>query len=386
MEILILLIPIIACIILFIFYRSKVNIIEYLAILGSCTLVYFIYYYVDEEVSQSDTEYLGDYITKIRHEDDWDEWVKKTCSRRVPAGRNSNGGVRYMTKYYDCSYRSYHPDSYYMYPNNSSRISISKSEFNRLKIAWKTPERFVDMKRRYFKIDGDAHEFDWNKNPIHSRTVTFTNLYDNPILGSKTTIYRNIKISDSDIKEYELVDYPDIKGYDQENILGRHWVPDYVRKKWKFINGFYGKSHQIRTYIIFYKNKTSEAADKQISYWKGGNKNELIIMMGIDEKTKLQWVKVHSWSDNPEFETRLDTHISSYIGRVVDMNELYNFYIDNVNSWNRKEFKDFEYIQHTMSPGSMTALSIIILIITVVGSIIVVTNELDLIGWRNKRR
>lgn len=384
MDILVLLIPFIACIILFIFYRSKVNIIEYLSILGSCVLVYFIYSFIDKEVSQSDTEYLGDYITKIRHEDEWDEWVKKTCHRRVRTGTGPNGNAIYTSVPYDCSYRRYHKDKYYMYPSSWSRIPISENKYNSIKSEWKTPMRFIDMNRKYYRIDGDAQEYDWNKNPINSISVTRSNSYNNPILGSNTTIYKRDKIDKYDIETYGLVDYPKINDNCQSTILGRHWVPDSIDKKWRFINGYYGKSKQVRVYIIFFKDKTSESASKQISYWEGGNKNELIVMIGIDSKTKLQWIRVHSWSDNPDLETRIDTYLSRCIGEIVDMDDFYNFFVSNIDKWNRKEFKDFEYIQHSMSSGSLIALSIIILIITIVGCFIVVNNELDLIGWRRK--
>ena len=51
----------------------------------------------------------------------------------------------------------------------------------------------------------------------------------------------------------------------------------------------------------------------------------------------------------------------------------------------RKEFNDFEYIDHEISGGSFTALLIIMIIVSIIGSIIVVSNELDLMGWRNKK-
>ena len=95
MELLVLFIPFITCIILFIFFRNKVNIIEYVSILGVSLLVYFIYTWADKSISSSDTEYLGDYVTKISHEDEWDEWIHKTCHRRVRSGTDSKGNAIY---------------------------------------------------------------------------------------------------------------------------------------------------------------------------------------------------------------------------------------------------------------------------------------------------
>lgn len=385
MELLVLFIPFITCIILFIFFRNKVNIIEYVSILGVSLLVYFIYTWADKSISSSDTEYLGDYVTKISHEDEWDEWIHKTCHRRVRSGTDSKGNATYTSIPYDCSYRKKHPEVWYMHPSQDWKFHINKKTFDYYKNLWNTPMRFIDMNRRYYRIDGDAQEYDWDKKPENSVTLSWSNSYNNPIKGSSTSIYKSEKITDEDKKFYELVDYPDIVDKDQNPILGRNFVPQKVIKKWRYINGFYGAKYQFRTFVIFFKNKTPDASMKQISYWEGGNKNEFIIMIGIDNSCKVNWVKIHSWSDDKELSSIMSTFISSRMGKTLDMNEVADQLILNLHKWKRKEFKDFEYIDHEISGGSFTALLIIMIIVSIIGSIIVVSNELDLMGWRNKK-
>ena len=67
-----------------------------------------------------DTEYLGGYMTKVSHYDDWDEWIVQTCTREVPCGTDKDGNTIYETETYDCSHRDYHPERW-TYTDNHGR-------------------------------------------------------------------------------------------------------------------------------------------------------------------------------------------------------------------------------------------------------------------------
>ncbi|MGL4453110.1 MAG: hypothetical protein ACRCTZ_18265, partial [Sarcina sp.] len=90
----------------------------------------------------------------------------------------------------------------------------------------------------------------------------------------------------------------------------------------------------------------------------GGNKNEVVITMSLDTNNKLQWVNIFSWSDVPTYEALVKNHIQTYVGKPLDMVKIVDYMSDNVNTFKRKEFKDFEYINST------TDISILSLIIT----------------------
>ena len=109
MEIIFYVIPFIVAIFLLIFYRRETTYWEYFLLIVPSVLLFIISRAIIVSSSQSDVEYLGDYITKVRHYDEWDEWIHRTCTKQVPCGKDSNGNTRYRTETYDCSYRQYHP-------------------------------------------------------------------------------------------------------------------------------------------------------------------------------------------------------------------------------------------------------------------------------------
>lgn len=374
MSILVLLIPFVTCLILFIFFRDKVNIIEYLAILGISFIAYSIIYLVSKGIVESDTEYLGGYIVSVTHEDEWDEWIHKTCTKRIPSGKNSDGSTRYITKHYDCSYRDYHPDKWYATPNIGSIFSIKKSEYDYWRKLWATPEIFIDMKRKYYKIDGDAQRYNRSDDLYKSWNITIPNSYSNPIKRSNN-LYSKRKVLDNT----GLYEYPEIVNKDQKNILGIS-VPSKIDKKWRYINGYYGKLYQFRVYLLFYLDSNADIAFEQINYWEGGNKNELLIMIGLDGTSNVQWSKCHSWSDNPVMEVNLESYISSRIGKNIDLDILADKVISELPNWKRKEFKDFEYLDYEISPSTYALLIVVMIAISVIGGFIVVNNELNLMG------
>lgn len=372
MSLLVLLIPFITCLVLFIFFRSKVNIIEYLCTLAASFLLYSIFYFVSKSIVESDTEYLGSYVESIYHEDDWDEWIHKTCTRKVPSGRDSKGNTIYKTETYDCSYRQYHPDKWYAKPNIGSSFIIDKYEYDYWRKIWATPEIFIDKKRKYYTIDGDAQRYDRSNEILKFWNITKSHRYSNPIMRSDN-IYSKKKVKD----KTGLYEYPEIKNRDQKNILGIS-VPSSIDKKWRYINSYYGYKHQIRIYLIFFHNKNADVAFDQINYWEGGNKNEFLIMIGLDGTANVQWVKCHSWSDKPVMDVNIESYISSFIGKNIDLNILADKVISELPNWKRKEFKDFEYIDYEMSSTLYVWLIISMVILSIICAYVSVTNKLNL--------
>jgi hypothetical protein len=47
-----------------------------------------------------------------------------------------------------------------------------------------------------------------------------------------------------------------------------------------------------------------EIASRQRDYWAGGNKNEVVMCLGIS-KGKIEWARGFGWADSPELQVRL---------------------------------------------------------------------------------
>ena len=269
MEIVIYSLPFIISIILLIFFKKYIVWWEYICLVGISILFTFLLKSAFVASLEYDTEYLGGYITKITHYDEWDEWIHKTCTRRVPCGRDSKGNTIYRTETYDCSYREYHPERWTYTDNyNREEYFYNKSYFDAAMKELGHPKMvFRDMHRKYYRIDGDAQDYYYDGTPQHLRALVWKNSYQNKILASHS-IFKFEDIDDDDADSLGLFRYPDVNDNDQAVILGFKAGKE-VHKQYKYINSIYGARKQFRIYVLVFRNKPLEISEKQNSYWQG---------------------------------------------------------------------------------------------------------------------
>ena len=374
MLILIYSLPFIIAVLLLIFFRNQVTWFEYIGLIVISILFTLMFRGIFVSINESDTEYWGGYMTKIRHYDDWDEWVHKTCTRRVPAGRDSKGNTIYRTETYDCSYRDYHPERW-TYTDNygSEHYFCDKEEFDRAMAELGYPKMvFVDMHRHYYTKDGDAQDYYWDGTFENSRTLTTWHTYTNKVIASRS-IFRFEDIDKEKAKELGLFEYPEIQDYDQKSLLGVR-LDRLTMKKIKYLNGTFGSKYQFRMYILVFKDKPLVISEQQKSYWQGGNKNEFVLCLGYNTKThKIDWCNPFSWCDSPKLEVATKRYFREHPN--LNLMGYCKWLEKNINLWKRKEFKDFDYIDVEMSDGQTTALFIIILLLDIGMSIFLIGNN-----------
>jgi hypothetical protein len=372
MEIIAFTLPFIVAIILLIFFRKETTPKEYVLLILPSIVIFFVVRLIMFASSSVDTEYLGDYITKVRHYDEWDEWVHRTCTRTYKVGNTT----RVQT--YDCSYRRYHPEKWSYFDSRGKEHSIySKKEFEKVKNKFNSKMVFVDMKRRYYRIDGDAQDYYWNKTKETSYTVTSTNLYKNKIQNSRS-IFGFEEITKKQAKELGLFDYPCIECLDQIPVLSDSF---YVSKQnidaIKYINGFYGRKYQFRLYILLFPyDKGVEISELQRSYWCGGNKNELVVCLGMKDNTQIGWCNAFSWCDSPKLDLLTEQYFNE--NDSLDLIKYSNLITEGLErgDWKRKEFNDFEYIRRELSNSQCIWLVILLLLYNIGISIYIITNDI----------
>ena len=376
MEIIVFIIPILTVIILGVFFRKNTVWWEYLLVILPTILFYFGIKSIILYTSSLSSEYYGNYIVKIKHYDDWDEWVHKTCTRSVYAGKDSKGNSKYRTETYDCSYRDYHPDYWVMVDNNNYEIYISKQEYDSIKSIWNTPEVFIDMHRDYMTIDGDAQSHDWDNNKKHIKTITTEHKYINKIKNS-LSVFNFREISDAEANKLGIYNYPKIVDYDQNPIIGLKNCTDDDIISVKYLNGIYGKEKQFRMFLLFYYNKDIQISLDQQSYWAGGNKNEFSVCIGLDSLTnKIQWVNAFSWMDKPTLEVNVESYLNSRDSvNIPEFAEYVNRLIPS--QWQRKEFKDFDYLKPELNNRSYFILITLVLLYNILISIFIIKNDVN---------
>ena len=273
MLILIYSLPFIIAVLLLIFFRKQVTWFEYIGLIVLSILFTLMFKSIFISINGSDTEYWGGYMTKIRHYDDWDEWVYRTCTRQVLKGYDKDGKPEYEEEEYDCSYRDYHPERW-TYTDNygNENYFYNKEEFDRAMTELGYPKMvFVDMHRHYYTKDGDAQDYYWDGTFENSRTLTTWHNYTNKVIASRS-IFRFEDIDKNKAKELGLFEYPEIQDYDQKSLLGVR-LDRLTEKKIKYLNATFGDRYQFRMYILVFKDKPLVISEQQKSYWQGGNKN-----------------------------------------------------------------------------------------------------------------
>ena len=232
------------------------------------------------------------------------------------------------------------------------------------------------MHRHYHTQDGDMYEKNFDGIREHSKTRTITNSYINKV-NCSNSLFGFTDIKPEDAKKRGLYDYPSLGGGnddDQTPIMGYKTIPN-ILNRWKFINGYYGSTKQFRCYVLFFYDKPLSIVKEQRSYWKGGNKNEMIMCIGMNSKTHIiQWSDAFSWCDKPTFEVNFRSYMQGK--EKVDLLKLSEWTeFAARNYWKRKNFKDFDYIIVQLNNIQLVWLFIIILVLNIVLSVYVVGNE-----------
>jgi hypothetical protein len=82
---------------------------------------------------------------------------------------------------------------------------------------------------------------------------------------------------------------------------------------------------------------------EQEKYWKGGNKNEFIVTIGVDDSMNIAWVKPFSWTMKKELFPQVRDEIYSF--KKFNDVQIANYLGKNVpRMWQRRQFKEFSYI------------------------------------------
>lgn len=377
-----LLIPIIVAILLLIFWTKKVVWWEVGAMIVPSLIFISLMKWAMVSYNTSDTEYLGSYIKTVTYYEPWDEEVPcqhpiyctRTVSYECGDGKTSRTCTR--TEEYECGRQhaydvDYHPAHWEKEDNFGSEHGISQGEYNRLKKRFNTAEYFTELSRDYHSIDGDSYSTDWDRLPEHSDVITSSGSYTNKIQASHS-VFKFETINEKEKKRWKLYNYPNIVDGYQPVVLGKK-ISGTTDRKLQFINGYYGPNKQFKLFILFFKNQSMSIVHKQRSLWDGGNKNEMVICIGIDASGKFEWVDAFSWMDKP----RLEVEIEDYFNTNEDVN-LYNFsgwLPEQVEKhWKRKQFKDFQYLQIELTETQIWWILIIVIIYNIICSIWVIKN------------
>ncbi len=350
----------------------------------------------------NDVETCMEHVLEVKHETYWNEYIKKTCTKDVQTGVNSKGEAIYTTEEYDCSYveeyypytkvicktREYIIDEGYT-PNGGSEptkfiyfskkfndspqfISTHKDDIYDFYDNAKTSD--IDK-----KFIGNSFIVKWRGELDRVEDVSWNHVYENRISVSNS-IYTYQKLDTSELRINKLFDYPELHDrYIKSSILGysndSFDLDLYSRQR----NALIASDKQVKIYYLVFKGGSRRRGLLQEQYWEGGNKNEVVICIGIDDYDNIKWSHVFSWSKKSDFKL----HIANYILECKKLNissfkNIIDYSIDNIKmDFVRREFKEFDYLTIELTISEKLWVGFIVFIFSIGIIIWIKNNEFD---------
>lgn len=360
-------IPVITAGILYFFYEHKVTTKEFFIPFVASILFIVISYGVSVHISTTDTEYLTYYITQTRYYEDWNERVScrhpKYCTRTrsYSCGDSKSRRTCTGTERYQCGYQhsydvDYHPEEWSVIDNAKNEKSVSQSWFQSHSTLWNN-KKFVDLHRNYHTNDGDMYTSDWDGREETMETRSDSHSYTNKVAATNNTFTFEV-VTEQERKNEGLFEYPNFVRQPGTSIYDLTYLLGYndpnAEKALKLLNAKVGLSKQATIFIHVFKNKSVRSSILQEAYWKGGNKNEINITLGIDESNAIQWVRVFSWTEVEKVKVELKDlfESSKTVSTLPETIKKAEPII--TESYKRKSFSDFDYIN--VQPSTMCIL------------------------------
>jgi hypothetical protein len=287
-------IPLIVMAAVFFKFRTRIVWWEVLVQLAIPIALIVLSKWMIETSQTSDTEYWGGWTRTAEYYERWNERV--SCRHPISCSHRDKDGFAMHSN--DGYYHSYdvddHPPRWVLHDSNNLSIRTSKPFFESLAKRWGSRKK-VDLGRNFHSIDGDKFVATWDQKRETLEAVATEHTYENRVAVSDS-VFNFQEIENP--QEIGLFEYPNLNGHRQRVILGKGGA-DHIQaeKDLNYFNATLGRAKQVRLFILIYpKGTTMQTAVDQEAYWKGGNKNELISCVGVDDEYNVQWSYVFSWS------------------------------------------------------------------------------------------
>lgn len=356
-------------ILLYLFHR-RVIWWEIVGLLVISIIVSLLFRWVLVSDLTKDYEYWGTRFEKVEYYEEWDEYINKTCTETYSCGTADKPQT--CTRTYDCSYIQNHPERWIKIDNIGYTYNTTKEDYDRLLLKMNN-STFHNMKRNYHNIDGNMYYTVWDRDTSNYECITSMHRYIN-----KTQVVKNIynypKVETIDINDYQLFSYPPIETHYQRKLLG--YNDSLAEHKLQILNGELGHKKQVKVFILIYKNQSIEAGYHQRDLWAGGNKNEFIITINIDNNNKPTWVFPFSWSEKetPKIKIR-DYILSQDTLAIIPIIDYTYKQIDKY--YERKSFSDFDYLQVELNIFQLFWIILLTTIINIILSIYIILNRFE---------
>lgn len=191
--------------------------------------------------------------------------------------------------------------------------------------------------------------------------------YDNYVKASQATLFKTF--GDYEKYEKELPNYPD-QVYDyyrvERFVTTNFSVDNFVdfSQRLNMLNGRIGHLKQVNVIVVMTQNRNHDWFYALREKWVGAKKNDVVVVVNVDNALKPIWVDVMSWTDSKILNITIRDDIMNL--QHINPDSLMNIIESRiVLHYVRKPFKDFEYLKNSVHLSTIelfvTSLLIILL-------------------------
>ena len=309
-------------------------------------LMYLLLFSTTTDLVQK--EFWNGKVSKFEYYEKWTE--KVTYTEEECSGSGDNRRCRTVTK----TRNEYHSPYWQIITTNGETISISKNKFD------KARSEFGSIHHNIYRMNkvsfGDGNKYISTPNKVIPTAVPHK--YTNYVIASKLNVV-NEQVSEEElapiIKSGKMRNYPSgYKGHYGERKLRRIIDTTGFSNQTELLNKLDHSSASLGSYkqvnpIIYITDQGRDFSRLLKAHWKGGKKNDVTLILGIDTDTKkIVWSDVITYTNNTDFIVDLqnnfiDMNISDSKGIISKFNSLI------AKGYKRKPMEEFSYLKENIT-------------------------------------
>ena len=242
-----------------------------------------------------------------------------------------------------------------------------------------------------------SHDYDWDVYNAMNETVTIdridrqgndqptrwtdvvmgdptaiTHNYENYVKAAPDTLFRNQGQTEKWAKD--LPQYP-IAVYDYYNLNRLVSVgvtlpeTDRWNNELSELNAQLGSKKQVNIIVVVTKNRDESYFYALREAWIGGKKNDVILVVSVDDNLKPEWANVMSWELNELFNVKLRDAVMAQPALTAEVT-IANLRSSILDYHQRKPMADFAYLKSSITPTtSQWIVSLIVQLALLAGSL-----------------
>jgi hypothetical protein len=334
-----LIVPIGVAIALFFTCREKFAWWEPLVLFIPTILVCLIFALTTGNLQTRDKEWCTQKCSRIEYHEkyvrEWEEYVPPTYDE----DGNQTGGGYWET------HTEHHAPHWDKIGENGKSYRMTKKKYELIKRQWLAngqKEVYKDLhhsdqrhkwgcpkgqKCNCSDGRGDMFYIQWPASHHTIQTITWTQTWHNRVKATKETVFRFPEVSEERAAELYQLPSPN-KDWETNCILG-NGGPTQGEANQELLrqNALVGPrsandyEKACRMWVLIFNESVRDVdARDQEALWKGGNKNEFILCIGVDKEYKPDWSYVISWTNNNKVKIDVRDYVmDEYSGKPIDL-------------------------------------------------------------------